>query len=71
MRGRVRIFVDGCGFQGTTLKQIAENFDKPLHALSGRISELKRDGLIFDSGRDEGGFSILVSRKEWVSGSVR
>ena len=69
MRERVRLFVSGCGPAGTTLKEICHHFAKLPHTLSGRISELKADGLIFDSGRTESGFTVLVGHKTWVNGS--
>lgn len=71
MRERIRIWVDGCGFQGTTLKDICAHFGKLPHQVSGRISELKQANKLFDSTRDRDGFSILVSRREWISGSAK
>lgn len=67
---RVRVFIAGCGYEGTTLKHISAAFNKLPHQLSGRISDLKAAKKIFDSGRDhENGCSILVASKQWVNGS--
>lgn len=61
--------VNGCGYQGVTLREICDAMGKLPHQVSGRISELKRDGLIFDSGRDKEGFSVLVAERGWCNGS--
>ena len=50
MRERIRVFIGGCGLHGATLMEIAKAFDKLPHQISGRLSELKRDGVIRDSG---------------------
>jgi hypothetical protein len=71
MRERIRIFVAACDFRGATVKEIAEAFGKQLHQISGRISEGKLAGELFDSGRDRDGCSVLVSRREWVTPNVR
>lgn len=72
MRERIRVFVVAAGYQGTTLKQIAECFGVEKNAISGRITELKiaKENPIFDSGREIDGFTVLVGRKEWVNGSA-
>src|SRR5690349_19162782 len=72
MRERVRIFVAGCGFHGATLHEICKAFNKLPHQISGRISEAKAEGEIFDSGRTRriegsGDCAVLVSKKEWVN----
>lgn len=51
IRERVRVYIGGCGWRGATLPEIAAKFGRPFHAISGRISEAKADGEIFDSGR--------------------
>lgn len=69
MRERCRVFIVGCGFHGTTAKEIARCFDVELHAISGRISELLDAQKIFDSKRDRrDGCRILVARREWING---
>jgi hypothetical protein len=69
MRERVRIFIGGCGFNGCTLKEICDSFGKLPHQLSGRVSELKADGLVFDSGRRRDDSAVLVGQKRWVNGA--
>lgn len=56
-RGRVILFAAERG--AFTLKEICEAFDRPLNALSGRISELKRDGLLVDTGERRNGCAVL------------
>jgi hypothetical protein len=62
MRERVRLFVYGCDWGGCTLKEICRAFGKLPHELSPRLSELKAEGLIFDSGRVRDGCGVWVSR---------
>lgn len=70
-RERIRVFIGGCGWGGATLKEICSAFGKLPNELSGRLSELKADKVIFDSGRDRNGCAVLVGRPEWVNGSER
>jgi hypothetical protein len=58
MRERIRIFVAGCGFHGTTLKEICANFHKLPNEISGRISELKADQEIFDGKRGKRAMAV-------------
>jgi hypothetical protein len=67
MRERVRIYVAGCEWMGATVHEICKQFGKLPHQISGRISELKQDKKVFDSGRDRGGASVLVARTQWVN----
>lgn len=71
LRDRVHKFVAGCAERGTTIHEIAKFLEKPVHSVSGRVSELKADNLIFDSGRDRDGCSVLVQRREWCNGSSK
>lgn len=41
-------------YRGITSKEIAEKMGRPLNCISGRISELKRDGSIEVIGRRDG-----------------
>ncbi|MGH9523999.1 MAG: hypothetical protein ACRD3E_15865 [Terriglobales bacterium] len=73
IRERVRIFVAGCGFSGATLKETAATLQHPSgrkyfpNELSGRFTELRKDGVIFDNGRElRDGATVYVARKEWV-----
>jgi len=66
LRERVRIFIAACDFHGATVKEIAATFNKPMHAISGRCSELKALGNIWESGRVRGGGAVLVGRTEWA-----
>lgn len=70
IRERIRVFVVACGHKGTTLAEIASCFGKQLHQVSGRLTELKISGHLFQSGRDAQGFTIYVGRKDWVNGSL-
>lgn len=70
MRERIRVFIGGCDWHGATLKEICASFNKLPHELSGRISELKADGLIFDSGRRRDDSAVLVGQKRWINGSA-
>lgn len=71
MRERCLVWVRSCGFHGTTTKEIARNFGVEIHCISGRISELLRDGAIFDSGRERrDNCRILVAKREWCNGSA-
>ena len=46
MRLRVLTAIAAAGEVGLTLKQLAQVFEKPVHALSGRLSELRALELI-------------------------
>jgi hypothetical protein len=67
VRERVRIFIAGCAERGTTLHEIAEHIGRPIHSISGRVSELKALNKVFDSGRDRQGCSVLVADRRWVN----
>jgi hypothetical protein len=71
MRERLENFIGHSGFEGATLRELSGYFAKPMHSLSGRISELKRDGKVFDSGREREGCAVLVGRREWVNGGAQ
>jgi|TARA_R100001463_G_scaffold2960_3_gene12256 predicted transcriptional regulator len=54
-------------YGGITSKEIAEKIGRPLNCISGRISELKRDGRIEVVGRRDG-CAILKTKKERMYG---
>jgi len=66
LRERVRIFIAACDFHGATVKEIAATFGKPMHAISGRVSELKAENKVWHSGRVRDGGAVLVGRTEWA-----
>jgi hypothetical protein len=49
------------GKEGLTLEDLCARFQKLPHQLSGRLSELKAAGGIFDSGRTRNGHTVYVS----------
>jgi hypothetical protein len=73
MQDRIRIFVVACDFRGATVHEIAAAIHdrngkaKLPHQISGRLSELKAAGLLFDSNRERGDAAVLVGRLEWVT----
>ncbi len=67
IRERARVFIAATEWYGATAQEIAQAFGKPLHTLSGRCSELRALGQVFDSGRVRDKGSVLVSRAEWVN----
>ena len=56
-------FHDGKKGWGLSSKEIAELLDRPLHSVSGRLSELKRYGLIEESGKVLDGCAVLQLKK--------
>ena len=48
------------GEYGATSKEIASALGKPLHYLSGRMSELKQMGRIKENGQRRNGAAVLV-----------
>jgi len=46
---------------GLTSKEIGEMVEKPLHAISGRFSELKQSGKIYGTGERRKGAEVLVT----------
>ena len=61
-RARVIAFATNRG-DGFTLKDLCNSFGRPLNALSGRISELKRDRVLVDTGRRRDGCAVLTLAK--------
>lgn len=72
VRERIRIFVCGCDWRGATVKEIAKAFGygESINRISGRITELKLTGEVFDSGREREGCAVLVGRKDQVTPNV-
>lgn len=69
MRERCRVFIGECGPQGATIHELCKYMGKLPNELSGRLSELKRLGQVFESGRKRNGAEVLVGDRRWVSGS--
>jgi len=46
---------------GVTSKEIAETLDMPLHAISGRITELKERGRITEHGKRDGCAVLVIA----------
>jgi hypothetical protein len=69
MRERLEKYIAACGPQGATALEIAKVWGKEVYKFSGRLSELKRDGIIFESGRRRDGAEVLVAKKTWCQGS--
>jgi hypothetical protein len=68
-RERIRKLVAYRKDRGATLKELSVLLGKFPHQVSGRITELKKLGEIFDSNREpRDGCSVLVARKEWCRG---
>jgi hypothetical protein len=68
LRERVRIFIAGCDYRGATVHELSDHLGKPVHSISGRLSELKIEQKIFDSGRSRNGASVLVVDRKWMNG---
>lgn len=64
-RQKILTFMTGTP-QGLTSKELAFLLDKPLNAISGRLSELCRDEQIEDSGERRDGCRVL--RLKTISG---
>jgi hypothetical protein len=76
IRARIVAQVAAADFAGLTINEIRLWDDikaryKFPNEFSGRITEAKAAGELFDSGRDRDGCSVLVSRREWVTPNVR
>ncbi len=51
--------------RGLTSKDLAERMSKPLHAISGRLTKLRDDGLIEKCGvRDDCGTWVMKKRQQ-------
>jgi len=62
-RNRVMADIRRAGPQGITAKELAEHWNVGLNTISGRFSELKKDGLIRKIGvRDGCGVYVEVSK---------
>lgn len=46
LRERVFLAIDDCGLIGLTCRELAEDWEVPMHRISGRFTELKADGRI-------------------------
>ena len=62
MRARLLEHLRGRGAGGATLKELCQAFDKQPHQISGRLSELKRDGEVQETGHARSGCEVLVAR---------
>lgn len=60
-RNDVYFAVDMRGDMGLTAKEYAEQSGKPLNAVSGRFSELKKDGRIIKNGERRDGCAVHVA----------
>lgn len=60
-RKKVLAFVRSCGQQGATSKEIAAHFGKTINELSGRRSELLRDGFLRETGESRDGCGVVVA----------
>jgi hypothetical protein len=73
----IRIQVSAAGFSGLTSKEIRiehpteipRRFKYP-NEFSGRITALKAEGKIHESGRKRDGADVLVADRRWINGSV-
>jgi hypothetical protein len=73
-RESIRIQVAAAGFAGLTSKEIRiehptaqpRRFKYP-NEFSGRITALKAQKKLFESGRQRDGADVLVAREEWVT----
>jgi hypothetical protein len=64
IRWRVFHYIVGSGIAGATTAEVAAGLDRPMHSVSGRMSELKRDGLIVPTDRcRDGGRVCCAARK--------
>lgn len=59
LRNRVLAYIRLNDDRGATSHEIAAALNKPIHCISGRISELKRDSMVIDTGEDRGGAAII------------
>lgn len=60
-RAEVLALIKAIGRNGMTCKEVARVMGVEMHAVSGRISELKRDGLIRPNGERRDGGAVLVA----------
>lgn len=63
-RDHIAEYVMRAGDGGATVREIAQAFGygDGINKISGRITELKRAGRVFDSGRERDGCSVLTVR---------
>lgn len=64
---RSRVTVYASGRKDFTLKEICGAFGRPLNALSGRLSELKRDGVLVNTGSRRDGCAVLTLAPSFVN----
>ncbi len=63
-RQRCLGFIQSQGEHGATAQECADAFGIPIHRVSGRFSELKRDGLITKIGvRNKGGIYVEAGKQ--------
>ncbi len=61
LRERCLDLIAMSGKQGATLRELSGHLNRPMHSLSGRISELKERGLVQElPGVTRDGCSVLV-----------
>lgn len=59
LRRKVFDYIASHDKDGATSHEIAAALGKPLHSISGRISELKKDAFVVDTGLDRNGAAVL------------
>jgi hypothetical protein len=60
------------GQRGITLHELCNEMGKLPHQISGRITELKQDGKLFEqSGDGRDGCAVLVARRDWCQVSSK
>jgi predicted transcriptional regulator len=62
-RRHILDLIEAAGAAGLTSKEIAEQTGRGLNTFSGRLSELKRDGLIRPTGERRGDADVLISNR--------
>ncbi len=60
-REHLLAIIRACGEHGATLLELSAHFCKTPNAISGRLTELKRDGRVLESGELRKGCAVLVA----------
>lgn len=68
---RSRVVIYATRRKDFTLKEICSEYGRPLNALSGRLSELKRDGVLVNTGSRRDGCAVLTLAPSLVVGLAK
>lgn len=63
MRDKIRALIDMQKERGITGLELSQSLNKPFNTFSGRLSELKKEGLVIENGTRNGSAILFLKEK--------